>query len=404
MGKWMPYALLGAALLLVGLLIYSSRNSPRTLDERVTLRQADQLPYGTEALKRMLPTIFPAARVHYDRKAPAYWDSINTDGSGQAVILVSGFFNADTYELHRLVNFVNAGNHVLLITRGFSYDASQFFDFTYYVNNFEGLSDESGDSLRLRLEPPAAAAGTLFVYPGKKFESYFYTVDTAHTRVLGRTANGQPNFIQMKSGKGSLFVHMAPLAFSNYFILHKENHRYVSSVLSYLPPDVTDILWNEYYLVKPGGRKQKEPNWMRVLMRYPAFKWGLFTGIFGILLYVLLGMRRRQQMIPPHGKPRNESLDFVKTLGRLYFDKGDHRNLAIKMGHHFLEYVRTHYKMPTTVLDDTFIQNLHYKSGYGAEELKNIVQMIHDLPKMPAITERQLHRFYGQLQMFYQNT
>jgi hypothetical protein len=54
-----------------------------------------------------------------------------------------------------------------------------------------------------------------------------------------------------------------------------------------------------------------------------------------LLLYVLLNMRRKQRYIPIVKKPSNDSLDFVKTIGRLYFDKADHKNLCRKMASFF---------------------------------------------------------------------
>ena len=76
-------------------------------------------------------------------------------------------------------------------------------------------------------------------------------------------------------------------------------------------------------------------------------KWAaLLTAIFALLLYVVLEMRRKQRTIPVMTKPKNDSLEFVKTIGRLYHDKGDHKNLCRKMSAYFLEHVRNRYKLP----------------------------------------------------------
>ena len=142
----------------------------------------------------------------------------------------------------------------------------------------------------------------------------------------------------------------------------------------------------------------------RVLFRYPAFKWGLITAIALLGLLALLGSRRRQRPIPTYTKPRNDSLDFVKTLGRLYFDRGDHHNLARKMSVYFLDHVRHTYKLSTQTLDGEFVSALHRKSGYGEKELGALVAFINYLGKQTKISEQQLAQFHRQLELFYQNT
>lgn len=405
MKKYGAYIVATFVVILLGsLIIAGSKKRTRRLDERITLRQADKIPYGTAAAKNLLPALFPHASIYYNKTYPAYWDSINTNEPNQAVILVADHFNADEDELSRLFSFVKEGNYVFIVARTFSYDAIGYFHFSYNENSLGQLLNASEDSLQLKLEKPFFASDRLYVYPGKKYESSFYSVDTLHTRILGRTKEGQANFIQMDAGKGSVFVHIAPLAFSNYFILHKNNVEYYESALSVIPSTVHRVLWNEYYLTKPRSNNEKEPNWLGVLMKYPAFKWGLLTGILTLGLFVLLGMRRRQRMIPAFEKPKNDSLDFVKTLGRLYYDKKDHRNLAKKMGTYFLDHVRSRYKLSTHTLDENFVQALHNKSGYSTMELQQIISFINDIDTLPAITEGQLSHFHRQIELFYQNT
>ena len=137
-------------------------------------------------------------------------------------------------------------------------------------------------------------------------------------------------------------------------------------------------MWDEYYLYKKSDDNEREEkkSWLSVLFRYPALKAALLTAIFTLLLFVLLEMRRKQRFIPVITKPRNDSLDFVKTIGRLYYDKGDHKNLCRKMAAYFLEHVRNKYKLPTGTLDDEFVKNLQFKSGVEEQEIRSIVSFI----------------------------
>jgi hypothetical protein len=409
MKKRLPYILAIAIVALLGILLAANKkNAQKKISERITLKQRDKMPYGTSVAKTLLPSLFPSSTILYDNNAPGNWDGITATSYNQAVIIVTKDFNADDDELRRLLYFSQQGNYVFIIAKSFSEDATRFFNFSYSSYSIDNFLHLAEDSLRVKLEPPVFDSSRLFIYPGKKYASVFSTLDSLHCRVLGRNENNEPDFVEFKTGNGRIFVHAAPLAFSNYFILHKNNIEYFENVLSVIPKNVERIAWNEFYLTRPPVNKNdnesRNPDWYRVLWRYPAFKWGLLTGILMLALYLLLGSRRKQRKIPFHQKPQNDSLDFVKTLGKLYYDRRDHQNLAKKMSVYFLEHVRSTFKLPTHTQDESFMKALQYKSGYPAEDLSQIFSFISYLEEGGPVNEGQLHRFYKQLEMFYQTT
>lgn len=405
MKKVFPYIIGGVLLVLLSIIMLSNKLKPqRRMDERITLKQRDKIPYGTSVARELLSSLFPYAALPYDTRYPGNWDSIAIDEGAQAIILVADYFDADDDELKELAGFVAKGNYIFVIARTASDAVTDFFNLSFSSQSSGYYGYLSRDSLRIKLLPPAFKTDSLFIYPGRQYESFFYSFDTSRTAVLGTNDKGRPDFIRMDKGKGSFFIHTSPLAFSNYFILHKNNVAYYENALSVIPKSVHTVLWNEYYLEKPSNPKDGEPDWLGILFQYPAFKWGLLIALFTLLLFVLSGMRRRQRIIPLHQKPANDSLDFIKTLGRLYYDKKDHKNLTTKMAAYFLEHVRSVYKLPTHTLDDDFVKALHHKSGYAEAEIKTIVAAITNLKTLAAITEEQLASFHKGLELFYQNT
>jgi hypothetical protein len=60
--------LVAIAFLLI--LVFSAKS--KKMDERVTLKQSDKIPYGTAAAKELLPAIFPNATIYYNKLYPAY--------------------------------------------------------------------------------------------------------------------------------------------------------------------------------------------------------------------------------------------------------------------------------------------------------------------------------------------
>ena len=403
MKKALPYILGGVLLLaLGGLLLSSVGKRPRKMNERVTLKEIDKIPYGFYAARQLIPSLFPNAEVYVDKRSPGYWDSLSAYKSNQAVFITGIRMNADDMELKELLDFVRKGNYVFIITQDLSYGAAQFFHTGDLVND-DGYFTGDNDSLQVQLSQPRFNDTKPYVYPGRRFASYFEEVDTASVAVLGTNEDNKANFIQYKAGEGAIFIHTAPLAFSNYFILHKKNISYFENAVSVIPSTVTKVLWNEYYLNKKTEKPDEEPNWLSVLMKYEAFRWALWTAIITLLLYVLMEMRRKQRVIPALQQPKNESLDFVRTIGQLYYDRKDHTDLARKMSTYFLDYVRSQYKISTHALDESFTQALHAKTGYSVNEIKSIVDFI-GIVESSTINEHQLNRFYNQLESFYQNT
>lgn len=404
MKKYFPYIIGFIALFIITIiLINSKRQVKHVFDERITLNRHDKIPYGTSAATSLLHNLFPQASVYFDSKSPGNWDSLLPTSYNQAVIIMAKNFNADEDELNRLIYFAQQGNYVIVIARSFSYNTVKYFNFSYKEDLLADYVNSPDDSLSLQLTKPSFTSDSLYYYPGKKYESEFYTLDTLRTAVLGQNKGGHADFIEYKTGNGAIFIHTSPLAFSNYFLLHKNNFHYFEKALSVIPDKVDKILWNEYYLVKPIS-DESEPSWLRVLWKYPAFKWAFIFAFVLLSIYLLSGIRRDQRMIPAWEKPVNESLDFVKTLGRLYYDRHDHIDLARKMSNYFLDHVRVNYKIPTNVLDDKFAEALHYKSRYAIEEIKKIIESIQSLEGQNFLSEQQLSLFYKQLELFYQNT
>ena len=400
MKKAFPYIMGCLVLLLLVVLLLGNRT--RKLDERITLRQKDKIPYGTAVAKHLLPTLFPNARIYSDVRYPGSWDDLDATGSRQAVILVADYLNAEEDELEQLSRFAANGNIVFIIARALSDETARFFNIR---SGSEAIFfQRDADSLLVKLNNPPFAVDTLFVYPGKKYDGRFYGADEKKIALLGQSSGGGVNFIQLKKGLGRIYLHASPLAFSNYFILHKQNIGYYQQVLSVIPSDTKAVLWNEYFLQKRKKQSGKGTNWLGALFKVSAFRWGLLTASFFLLLFLLLQMRRKQRVIPPHDRPKNDSLHFVKTLGRLYYDRGDHRNLSEKLGTYFLEHVRSTYKIATHTLDDDFVRTLHLKSGYPEPEIKNIITEIRELKEGYSISEERLAHFYHQLELFYQNT
>lgn len=409
MKKSSLYILLALVAVAVIALVITGSGRKKKLDERLTFRKQDKIPYGTWVTYQSLPEFFPGARLYSSKREPGLWDEISEDSTNQLYMVVTPRFMPEEYEMRKLIAFAENGNDVFISTREVSSDLESLLgcavhdaDLPFYFDAQNTQLARMDDSLSLTLRQPWFQTGKRFNYPGRKLDAVFTKLDATITDELGNDGEGNTNFVHLQAGKGHIYLHLAPLAFSNYFLLRGNNMEYFEQVMSVVQPGVRKIIWDEYFINKKNQENNRsKKSWLTVLSRYPGLKAALLTAIFTLLLYLLLEMRRKQRFIPVVTKPRNDSLDFVKTIGRLYYDRSDHQNLCRKMATYFLEHIRSRYKLPTGNLDETFIRNLQFKTGVEEQEIRGIVTFIRYIEDAPAVAAADVHAFHQQLESFY---
>ena len=74
-------------------------------------------------------------------------------------------------------------------------------------------------------------------------------------------------------------------------------------------------------------------------MSQPALKAAYYLMIFGVLLYVFFGGKRKQKIIPVTLKNKNTSLEYIETVSQLFYQQGQHEKLVAHMRNIF------HHKM-----------------------------------------------------------
>jgi hypothetical protein len=410
--KYSPHILVGIIVLALLLLLFADKGSKEQLDERLSFRKRDKIPYGSFVAYESMKSLFPKAHVFSEKMEPGTWDSISQTGKNQVLVIICPDFNADRYEMTNLINFIENGNDVFISAISLSDDATRALNCD--VNSIEPLisyfsNAGASDTLTVSLVQPFNQGNVKYSYPGKQLDSYFSRMDAKTSVMMGTDKKNRPNFIHMKAGRGNLFVHLAPMAFTNYFLLHKQNIEYFEKIFTLLSPATTKVLWDEYYINKKSDRR-RDPNrksWLSTLLNIEnangqkSIAFAFWLLLLLLLVYVLMEMRRKQRYIPVIKKLRNDSMDFVKTIGRLYHDKGDHRNLCRKMAAYFLEHVRNRYKIPTNELNEEFVKNLTIKSGIPEEEIRPITGTITYLEQQVTISNADLYQFHKQLESFY---
>jgi hypothetical protein len=398
-------------LLVTALVLAPGCKKQKRLNEKLTFWKNDKIPYGTYYAYENLRRIFPDATVSINKTSPDQFDITTLDvfgdeekdtviSSRRAYVIITPVVAPDKRELQAMMNFVGEGNHIFISAIEFS---DNLLDSLRLKPALESAYEAIGDSLKIRIIHPVRDDTTGFTYPGMKLDNSLEKYDSNITQVLGYNSYGKPNFVKFTyEGGGSLYLQFAPAAFTNFFLLHKNNKRYYDQALSYLPSNIKNVAWDEYFRYhrdgNDGGKNDFSAfSWM---MKQPALAATLWILLLLFLLIYLFESKRKQRAIPLKPKLHNASVDFVKTIGRLYFQRKDNKNLAGKMITHFLDQVRQQYNITTSQLDKNFEKKLSYKSGHTPEEVKDLVDEIKLVQDRPLVSDELLMEFNQKLDKF----
>lgn len=390
----------------VGLsILYATQKQKHRFDNTITLSYKDKRPYGAYVAYREMSYIFPGAPLVLSRRTEAYVEDLEDSDHHQVMFVLSPQFYANVYEWNQLIRWVKQGNYLVIAANRFSQNVKD--DLHIQLSNFsqEMVFEENAptgydDSLRLGLRQPPFDENEVYAYPGRRMDRAVVSLDSSFTEVAGTNDLHYANLIHIQAGEGGIFLQTAPLAFSNYFLLYGDNMRYFEHVWSLIPAKIDKVVWNEYYLYKRN--EDERTFWpLEKLLQDPYLRPAFLLLLLILIVYVLLNMKRRQRIIPATAPKSNESLDFVKTIGRLYHGKGDHLNLAVKMVQHFQEFTRNRYQVKLELGDEASIMHLSNRSGVPDEVVRNLATHIRYVYDAPGLTVEQLEDLYGLLETFY---
>jgi hypothetical protein len=359
-------------------------------------RYADKEPMGTNIAYRLLPGEFTSditlasKKINNSRNPLAYV-------KGTAYIIIGKEMSLDDDELGQLLSYVHRGNEFFISGTDIDYRLLDTLGIKpgYDTALADALVHKKNTSLQIA---DTTAYGNeqhgFFYYP---FSSVFTAYNNENTKILGVNENKHPNYIAVKYGKGKFYFHSAPAAFSNYFLLTADNTEYYSQVFSYLNRDANTVYWGDIY--KFG--KKTDFSALSIFWKNPLLKYALLVACTLMLLYIAFGSKRKRRLIPELPPNTNASLSFVQTIGNLYLQKKDNRNIGIKKMTYFLEWVRNNYHINTNNINAEFVQALSRKSGVAEQRVQSLMEKAGYINNSDTITDRDLFEVNNLIDEFY---
>ena len=377
------------SLLFVGLIMIQ-HSAPKPIDWNYNFRAKATSPYGTFVLWENLPQIFPGRNIHENEFS--FYESLPRYRANNNLLIFTDNFEPDIYDMEALNEFVKRGNNVFVSALYFGRVFKDTLKFNTRASGFDTLFFSKTD-FKLNLLDPAVHEDSGYQFSRKMIPTRISSFDTLNSNSLGINNLEQINFIKTSKGKGNYFIHIQPLAFTNFHVLHG-NNKYAPAALAYL--DGQHIIWDKYY--KPGKLINTSPT--RFILSAPALRTAYYLLITALIFYMLIGSKRYQRKIPVIQPFQNQSLQFIRTTGNLYFSMKNHSDIAKKKITYLKEFLKQRYFLKAIQYTPATIEKLAAKSGVYRDEVQDILTIMKKVEGSEKISPDQLVKIHSRLEEF----
>ena len=389
---------------------------PRDIDWRPTFAEDDKIPYGTYILRQRLNDLFPGAKTETSSES-IYKTLHKKQFTNTNYLLIEPNINISESDMRELIHFANEGNNVFIAAQTMPYALMDTLGITsdYTEANILGklTKTDTAQEIPVSLINPNIGKDSVFIFENTTIPLHISSLDSSYYHdeeriidtnqiplakkvfVISTVYHKKPIYVKVPVGKGNIFLHTYPFAFTNFYLLKDSTRSYAENCLSYLPNG--KIIWDEHY--KTDMRYQHVST-LGFILRNNSLRWAYYTGMLFMILFVVFSIKRRQRIIPVVTPFRNTTLEFTETFGRLYFNRGDHKNIVEKKIKFFLEYVRSRYYMDTQNLDADFVEKLTIKSGIEKERIQYMTQLMRSLLNKQVIADTELIQLNDLIEYF----
>ena len=369
---------------------------------KLSLDKNSKEPYGCYIAYQNLTDIFTNAVIKSNDNFFTRIKKINQSNSRNKslVISVTNQFNLSESDLDELMRYIMNGNSALILSNKFSDTLLNYFslqtkliDTSSSLKYFMPLSE-----VTMPIDISFKDSIKSFNYKGIATNHYFDTrinEDFDNTiEWIGRIDKTKRNNLLEYINKGKIIIGHTPTALCNYFLLQQNNKQYYEYLLSHFSKNISEVYWISKLIQMPSLQERSN------ILNFPPFFKAFLVIVALLLLYTLFEAKRRQRIVENLPPVENASLEFVETVGQLYYNKGDHKNLAEKMILFYLENIRTKHNVTTRELNDALAKVLSHKLNHSEVETKSFISYLNYIRTQPTLVETDIQFLFQQLKKF----
>ncbi|HKJ40453.1 MAG TPA: DUF4350 domain-containing protein [Sunxiuqinia sp.] len=372
---------------LLGILVYLKTLAPQNTNWTPTYSDNNKIPFGTWILRNSLEDLFPESTIIDNSQS--FYEGQNNNGTNTNLLIITSDFNPDSLDLMVLFHRAEQGAEILIASKYWPRDLIDPLHLE--IERLQINVRDSATNLQSRV---GKKWGPEYHFTKLIQIGYFELPDSTDAIPLGK-GNNHINFVKVPYGKGHFLLHIQPQVFTNYHLLYNDHH-YLEEVLAWLPQNGEPLEWDEYY--KPFRRESSSP--LKIILSIEALRTAYWTLLIGLLLYILSNIQRRQRPIPVVRPKANLSLDFVQTIGLLYFNQRNHKDLVKKIFVVFSEHISSKYFIRIEFTPE-FYRKLALKSNVSEKVINRIFTRYETLVNKDRVYEDELIQFNALIEIFH---
>ncbi len=354
-------------------------------------------PFGAFAAHHLVVNFFDNKFIQ--KKNQSFTQTYNElSDTSSLYISISNKLYLTQEEANAFMQFVYAGNTVFISA---SYIDTLLLSSTGTEQYNKDIFIKPGYAQTgIKLVKELTSISDSFGYYYIPFSNYFTSMNGDYNRVIGYNQNDQPNCIVFFWGKGRIYLHCDPRAFSNYFLLTKNNYAYMHQLMQMMPGDPEHVYWDDYYH-RFNYRKRKSSSALSAILKYPALANAFWISLGLLLIYILLNGKRRQRIVPVQKPVENTSVAFAEAIASLYLNEKNNKTIADKMMAHFNEYIRSRYFLSTHTINNEFLLALSKKSGVSLEHTESLYRAMQQTTGSEHVEDYELVSLRHQIEQFH---
>ncbi len=420
MTKNKKIALIGGLILIGLLLVYffglkrSDTYVTNKWDE--TYSPKDKGPYGTYVMKELLDTVgFFGEFIEIDNELS---EGLKDDENINDIYFFIGKQNyMSGSSCLNLLNFVSDGNTAFIAAEKIPDDILNSF----FLNINEVYKGVKSKTQKFKFTHHSFRKETYvfdYIYKNEKttynwqyfVNDNFEVWEDGQQFTLGKTINGNINFIKFTYGEGQIYFHSNPYIFTNVAMLRKNGFLYAEHVLKHIPPG--RIQWDRYNIERHFNFNNNNQNGegdidrrsiLEFIFKNPSLTWAFVILLIAAFLYMIFKGKRMQDVVKPAELKENTSLRYIKTISDLYLQEHKHGKLIAHKEKIFKNYIEEKYYLSTHKIDDNFYKRLAKKSEVEEQKIKDIFVMFNKLKGKEVVMDEVLIQLHHKIEYFYQN-
>lgn len=377
---------IGIASILLIIYLVAEYNKPAPVNWKSSLSYQDKIPFGTYLLYHQLNRLFPAASVVQTNKSAT--QTFKQIGNG-SYIIIAGTANMSKTDYEAMVKFIERGNDVFISAFNFNAKLADTL-------KLETSAEYRDTSTALNFTSPSVKFSHPVRFDHDMSNQYFLRFDTTKAVVLGQNQFGHSNYLCYKFGKGKLLLLANPHLLSNYSLLQLKGSKYAETALSYLsaPPTVYWDLYQNHEVVI-----DESP--LRVIFAHDGLRWAYYVSLISLLIFSIYETKRRQRVIPVIEPLANATVDFVKMVGKIYYEQRDNKNISNKLITYFAESLRNDYQLKLAPADALFREQMARKTGVDESLVQELLNFISRIASQNKVSDHDLIKLNQLIQNFY---